>query len=65
VIGRKSFSAEQLAENYGAMYEEILRAKPSSSKGRYVQSIGVATTQSPGVPIDSGITADFSVAPEA
>ncbi len=64
VIGRKSFSAEQLAENYGAMYEEILRAKPSSAKGRYVQSISVASTQGPGVPIDSSINSDFSVAPE-
>jgi large subunit ribosomal protein L1 len=65
VIGRKSFSAEQLAENYGAMYEEILRAKPSSSKGRYVQSISVASTQGPGIPLDPGVQADFSVAPEA
>jgi large subunit ribosomal protein L1 len=65
VIGRKSFTAEQLAENYGAMYEEILKAKPSSSKGRYVQSIGVASTMGPGVPVDSSVTADFSVAPEA
>jgi large subunit ribosomal protein L1 len=64
VIGRKSFGAEQLAENFGAMYEEILRAKPSSSKGRYVQSIGVASTQGPGVPVDTSVTADFSVAPE-
>jgi large subunit ribosomal protein L1 len=64
VIGRKSFTAEQLAENYGAMYEEILRAKPSSAKGRYVQSIGVASTQGPGIPVDSGVNADFSVAPE-
>ena len=64
VIGRKSFSAEQLAENYGSMYEEILRAKPSSSKGRYVQSISVSTTQSPGIPLDTSVTSDFSVAPE-
>ena len=64
VIGRKSFSAEQLAENYGAMYEEILRAKPSSAKGRYVQSISVSSTQSPGVPVDSGVQADFSTPPE-
>lgn len=65
VIGRKSFSAEQLAENYGAMYEEILRAKPSSAKGRYVQSISVSSTQGPGVPVDSGVQADFSTAPDA
>lgn len=64
VVGRKSFTAEQLAENYGAMYEEILRAKPSSSKGRYVQSISVASTQGPGVPVDPGVTADFSTPAE-
>lgn len=65
VIGRKSFSAEQLAENYGAMYEEILRAKPSSAKGRYVQSISVASTQGPGVPVDPTVNSDFTVAPDA
>jgi large subunit ribosomal protein L1 len=65
VIGRKSFSAEQLAENYGAIYEEIVRAKPSSAKGRYIQSISVASTQSPGIPVDSGVNSDFTVAPEA
>ena len=65
VIGRKSFTAEQLAENYGAMYDEIIKAKPSSAKGRYVQSISIATTQGPGIPVDSGVTADFSVKPEA
>ncbi len=59
VIGRKSFSVEQLVENYGAMYEEILRAKPSSAKGRYVQSITLTSTQGPGIPIDTGVTRDF------
>ena len=65
VIGRKSFGAEQLAENYGAMYEEIVRAKPSSAKGRYIQSITVASTQGPGVPVDLGVNSDFAVAPDA
>lgn len=65
VVGRKSFTAEQLAENYGAMYEEILRAKPSSAKGRYVQSIAVASTMGPGVSIDTGVNSDFSTPPEA
>jgi large subunit ribosomal protein L1 len=65
VVGRKSFTAEQLAENYGAMYDEILRAKPSSSKGRYVQSISVSSTQGPGVPVDSSVNDEYSVAPQA
>lgn len=64
VIGRKSFSAEQLADNYGAMYEEITRAKPSSAKGRYIQSISVSSTMSPGIAIDSATNSDFAVKPE-
>jgi len=64
VIGRKSFTAEQLAENYGAMYEEILRAKPSSSKGRYVHSVAITSTMGPGIPIDSSINRDFLELPE-
>ena len=63
VLGRKSFSAKQLAENYGAMYEEILRAKPSSAKGRYIHSISVATTQSPGVGIDVSVNQGFAEVP--
>lgn len=63
VIGRKSFTAQQLVENYAAMLDEILRAKPSSAKGRYIQSIAVATTMSPGVPVDPSIVRDF--VPEA
>jgi large subunit ribosomal protein L1 len=64
VIGKKSFTAAQLAENYGAIYEEIVKAKPSSAKGRYIHSIHVASTQGPGVPLDTTVNADFSVAPE-
>ncbi|MEO6867482.1 MAG: 50S ribosomal protein L1, partial [Gaiellales bacterium] len=52
------------AENYGAMHDEILRAKPSSAKGRYVQSISVSSTQGPGIPLDSGVTADYSTPAE-
>jgi len=51
-IGRKSFTPEALVENYGALLDEILRAKPSSSKGRYIKSITVATTMGPGIKID-------------
>ena len=52
VIGKASFSAEQLAENYGAALDEILRLKPSSSKGRYVRKVTLSTTNGPGVPVD-------------
>ena len=57
VIGKASFSAEQLAENYGAAIEEILRLKPASSKGRYLKKITVSTTQGPGVPVHSDVHA--------
>ncbi len=52
VVGRKSFTAEQLADNYAAAMEEIVRLKPSSSKGRYIKKIVVSSTMGPGVPID-------------
>jgi large subunit ribosomal protein L1 len=52
VIGKASFSAEQLAENYGSALDEILRLKPASSKGRYVKKITVSTTNGPGIPVD-------------
>ncbi|MHB1136764.1 MAG: 50S ribosomal protein L1 [Coriobacteriia bacterium] len=52
-IGKKSFTTEMLVENYGALLDEILRAKPSSSKGRYIKSITVSTTMGPGIKVDS------------
>lgn len=65
VIGKASFSAEQLAENYGAAIEEILRLKPASSKGRYLKKITVSTTQGPGVPVDPSHLRNFAAAGEA
>jgi len=52
-IGRRSFSEEALVENYATVLDEILRAKPSSAKGRYLKSITVATTMGPGIKIDT------------
>ncbi len=52
IVGRKSFTAEQLAENYTAAVDEILRLKPASSKGRYIKKIVVSSTMGPGVPVD-------------
>jgi large subunit ribosomal protein L1 len=52
VIGKASFTPTQLVENYGAALDEILRAKPSSAKGRYVRKVTFATTMGPGVPVD-------------
>ncbi|WP_262850406.1 50S ribosomal protein L1 [Mumia quercus] len=56
VIGKASFSASALAENYAAALEEILRLKPASSKGRYIKKITVSTTMGPGVPVDPNRT---------
>ncbi len=52
VVGKASFSPEQLSENVGAALEELVRLKPSSSKGRYVQMATVCTTFGPGIPVD-------------
>lgn len=52
IIGKASFTEEQLKQNYYAVLDEILRLKPSSSKGRYVRKIAVSATMSPSVLID-------------
>jgi large subunit ribosomal protein L1 len=51
-IGRVSFDATKLVENYAAVLDEILRAKPAGAKGKYVKSITIATTMGPGIPVD-------------
>ena len=56
VIGKASFSPEQLVENYAAALDEILRAKPSASKGKYLKKVTFATTMGPGIPVDSNRT---------
>jgi large subunit ribosomal protein L1 len=58
-IGKKSFEATSLIENYGAVLEEILRVKPSSAKGRYIKSITLASTMGPGVKVDTGRVRDL------
>lgn len=52
-IGRASFSEEALVENYSTILDEIIRAKPSSTKGRYIKSITIATTMGPGIKVDT------------
>jgi large subunit ribosomal protein L1 len=56
IIGKASFSEAQLVENYGAALEEILRLKPSSSKGRYIRKTVVSTTMGPGIQVDPNRT---------
>ena len=59
-VGKVSFDSTDLAENYGALYSEILRVKPSSAKGRYVKSIVFSSTMGPGVKVDSSVTRNFT-----
>ena len=58
-IGRKSFDEKRLLENYAALVEEIVRAKPAAAKGRYIKGITVTTTMGPGVHIDPTRTRDI------
>lgn len=52
IVGKASFSDEQLNENFTAALDEIQRLKPSSSKGRYIQKAAISTTFGPGIPLD-------------
>ena len=52
IIGKRSFDERQLVENYLAVVEEILRAKPSAAKGKYIKTMSISTTMGPSVPID-------------
>jgi large subunit ribosomal protein L1 len=56
IIGKSSFSSQQLVENYAAALEEILRSKPSAAKGRYLKKVTFATTMGPGIPVDPNRT---------
>jgi large subunit ribosomal protein L1 len=58
LIGKASFSAQQLAENYAAAMDEVLRAKPASSKGRYIRKAVISTTMGPGIPVDPNLVRD-------
>ena len=60
IIGKASFTDKQLAENFAAVLDEILRVKPSSSKGRYIKKIAVSSTMGPGVLVDSALTRNLA-----
>ncbi|WP_019869476.1 50S ribosomal protein L1 [Salinispora oceanensis] len=59
IIGKASFSESQLVENYAAVLDEILRAKPSAAKGKYLRKVTLTTTMGPGVPIDPNVVKDL------
>ena len=59
VIGKASFEDRKLLENYAAVIEELIRAKPSAAKGRYLRSITMTSTMGPGVKVDPSRTRDI------
>ena len=56
ILGKTSFPARALAENYQVVLDEVLRAKPAAAKGRYIKSITVATSMGPGIKVDPSQT---------
>jgi large subunit ribosomal protein L1 len=65
IIGKASFSADQLVDNYAAVLDEVLRAKPSAAKGKYLKKVTVTTTMGPGVPVDPNVVKNLREGVEA
>ena len=59
VIGKRDFEDRALLENYAAVIDELIRAKPSAAKGRYIRTVTLATTMGPGVKVDPTRTRDI------
>ena len=64
-IGKASFDDEKLLENYTAVIDEIVRAKPAAAKGKYILSATLTTTMGPGIKVDSGKAGDSGAAAPA
>ena len=58
-IGKTSFDEQTLLENYAALMDEIMRAKPASAKGRYLFTVTLTTSMNPGVRVDPARTRDI------
>jgi large subunit ribosomal protein L1 len=65
VIGKRDFEERLLLENYAAVIDELIRAKPSAAKGRYIRSVTFATTMGPGIKVDPSRTRDIVEEPVA
>jgi large subunit ribosomal protein L1 len=63
IIGKASFSEAQLVDNYAAVLDEVLRAKPSAAKGTYLKKVTLTTTMGPGVPVDPKLVKNLNEAP--
>jgi large subunit ribosomal protein L1 len=59
VIGKRDFEEQSLLQNYAAVIEELIRAKPSAAKGRYIRSVTFASTMGPGIRVDPSRTRDI------
>jgi large subunit ribosomal protein L1 len=64
-IGKTSFAEKQLLENYQAIVEELIRAKPSAAKGKYLRTIVMSSTMGPGIKVDPSKTRDLEAEAEA
>jgi large subunit ribosomal protein L1 len=58
-IGKLSFDAQVLLENYAALIDEVVRAKPAAAKGRYLTTVTLTTSMSPGIRVDPTRTRDI------
>jgi large subunit ribosomal protein L1 len=65
IIGKASFSEDQLVDNYAAVLDEVLRSKPSAAKGKYLKKVTVTTTMGPGVPVDPNVVKNLHAAADA
>jgi large subunit ribosomal protein L1 len=65
IVGKTSFTVDQLVDNYVAAVDEVLRLKPATSKGRYLKKVTVTTTMGPGIPVDPNLTRARQEAPAA
>jgi large subunit ribosomal protein L1 len=65
VIGKASFDERQLLENYAAVIEELVRAKPSAAKGRYLRTVTMTSTMGPGIKVDPARTREIIGEPSA
>jgi large subunit ribosomal protein L1 len=65
IIGKKEFEDRALLENYAAIMDEIVRAKPSAAKGRYIRTVTFASTMGPGVKVDPSVTRNIVEEPVA
>lgn len=59
ILGKASFGVEQLVDNYAALLDELIRQRPASAKGRYLTSVTVSTSASPGIPLDPSKSRDL------